>query len=425
MLIDLQHHLTYCTNIHPGETWEEVFKNLITYFPCLKNQLVPNRPLGIGLRLSDLASRELMEENRLVAFKKWLDSNSLYVFTMNGFPYGGFHHQAVKDDVHKPDWTTEDRLSYTKRLAHILAFLLPEGTDGGISTSPLSYKPWFGNDTEKLHEVYHTSTQHLVELVNELVTIREETGKDIHVDIEPEPDGLIENSTELLAFYKEWLLPYGYKHLAETKGFTKTEAQRAILNHIQVCYDVCHFALAYEKPKITLGKLAMAGIKIGKVQLSAALKTAIPKGAVEREALAEKLLPFAEPTYLHQVVEQAKDGKLTQFRDLPEALNQLKATKAQEWRTHFHVPLFTSEYNGLQSTQEDIKEVLWLMTQQHVTNHIEVETYTWDVLPEGLKKDLSTSIRRELEWVLQTINKKRNEENGSLECSGPYAVAAV
>ncbi len=366
-----------------------------------------------------------MEDNRLMAFKKWLDSNGLYVFTMNGFPYGGFHHQVVKDDVHKPDWTTVERLAYTKRLAHILAHLLPEGIDGGISTSPLSYKPWLNNDTDKINEVYCTSTQHLVELVDELVTIRETTGKDIHVDIEPEPDGLIENSTELLDFYNEWLLPYGFKHLAETKGLTKTEAQRAILNHIQVCYDVCHFALAYENPKTTLGKLAMAGIKVGKVQLSAALKTAIPKGASERKALAEKLLPFAESTYLHQVIEQDKDGKLKQFTDLPEALDQLQETKAQEWRTHFHVPLFTSEYGGLQSTQDEIKEVLWLMMQQHVTNHIEVETYTWEVLPEGLKKDLSTSIRRELEWVLQTINAKRYEENGSFKRSGPYTVAAV
>ncbi|QCR21520.1 metabolite traffic protein EboE [Pontibacter sp. SGAir0037] len=425
MLIDLQHHLTYCTNIHQGETWEEVFKNLITYLPCLKNQLTPNSPLGIGLRLSDVASRELLDDNRLTAFKKWLDSNGLYIFTMNGFPYGGFHNQVVKDDVHKPDWTTVDRLAYTKRLAHILASLLPQGVIGGISTSPLSYKPWHGQDQDKINEVYSSSTAHMVELVEELVNIQEATGKTIHIDIEPEPDGLIENSTELIEFYSNWLLPMGCRQLAESKGFTKVEAQRAILTHIQVCYDVCHFALAYEKPKVALAKLAMAGIKIGKVQLSAALKASIPEDKAQRQALAVKLQPFAESTYLHQVIEQDKFGKLKQYTDLPAALEALPETNAQEWRTHFHVPLFTSEYNGLQSTQDDIKEVLWLMTQQHVSCHLEIETYTWEVLPEGLKKDLSDSIRREMDWVLQTIKKKQHEENGSPERSRTYAVAAV
>ncbi|MCX2741031.1 metabolite traffic protein EboE [Pontibacter anaerobius] len=417
MFLDKGYHLTYCTNIHPGESWNEVFQNLKTYFPPLKKEISPDKPLGIGLRLSNKASEELQEDtSRLQEFKRWLQDQGLYVFTMNGFPYGGFHHQAVKDHVHKPDWTTQDRLDYTLRLARILAELLPEGMEGGISTSPLSYKPWLlEEDEQKVKATYTQATQNLVKLVAELVKLKEETGKIIHIDIEPEPDGLLENSREVINYYQEWLLPKGMQHLQEELSLPKEEATEAIYRHLQLCYDVCHFALAYEKPAEAFAKLKHAGIKIGKIQLSAALKSTLPEDVETRSEIAETMATLAEDTYLHQVVEKDKDGKLTQYPDLTFALQHIRKPGAEEWRTHFHVPLFTEQYNGLQSTQEDVAKVLLLLQQDPVTQHLEVETYTWEVLPKEIKKDLSTSIQRELEWVLQNINNSNNAENGSPE----------
>lgn len=412
MYLDTGHYLTYCTNIHPGESWAEVFQQLKTYFPPLKQKLFPDQPFGIGLRLSNLASEELLKGNKLQEFKQWLQEQDLYVFTMNGFPYGGFHHQAVKDDVHKPDWTTQERLDYTKRLAYILAEVLPEGMEGGISTSPLSYKPWFsGEETAKVKEAFNTATDHLVSLVETLLQLKDQTGKQIHIDIEPEPDGLLENSKEVIDYYREWLLPAGIKTLQESRGLTKEEARAAVLQHIQLCYDVCHFALAYEKPAEAFAKLKDAGIKIGKIQLSAALKTLLPKDMEARGEIAETLARFAESTYLHQVVERGDDGKLTQYPDLPLALQHIRKPGAVEWRTHFHVPLFTQTYSGLESTQQDIVDVLQILQQEQVTQHLEIETYTWDVLPEDMKKELSESIQRELEWVLSTINHTQDAEN--------------
>ncbi|OKL40244.1 metabolite traffic protein EboE [Pontibacter flavimaris] len=404
MLINDVLHLSYCTNIHPGETWEEIFSSLKKYLPELKEKLSPKQPFGIGLRLSDKASRALAEERRLTAFREWLDEHGLYVYTMNGFPYGGFHNQVVKDEVHRPDWTTKARLDYTLRLAHILATLLPEGVDGGISTSPLSYKPWHENNAEQLNTVYSGATDSLVELVEQLRQIKENTGKTIHLDIEPEPDGLLENSEEVIRYYQDWLLPKGVEKLVQSSGLTEQQAKEAVLTHIQLCYDVCHFALAYEKPEEAFAKLTSAGIKIGKIQLSAALKVKLPADSAGKATLAGKLAPFAESTYLHQVVAQDAAGKLTHYPDLQLALDTMQETKAQEWRTHFHVPLFTDAYNGLQSTQGDVEQVLAYLKNKHITNHLEVETYTWEVLPEGLKVDLSQSIRRELEWVMNIIN---------------------
>ncbi|MER2999304.1 metabolite traffic protein EboE [Pontibacter populi] len=402
-------HLTYCTNIHPGENWADVLASLKQYLPEVKKQLSPEAPFGVGLRLSNLASQELLIGNNLAEFKSWLHAEGLYVFTMNGFPYGGFHHQEVKDAVHKPDWTTQNRLAYTIRLAYILAELLPEGMEGGISTSPLSYKPWLGFNKVRFNEVFKTAAKHLTLLTEELIYLKETTGKNIHIDIEPEPDGLLENTQEVISFYQKWLLYIGCKRLTSTRGLSPDEAVHALLNHIRVCYDVCHFALAYEAPADTFAKLKAAGIQIGKIQLSAALKTELPTGEAARSDLAQKLQPFAESTYLHQVVERDVFGKLNYYSDLPYALQHIQKPTATEWRTHFHVPLFTQNYIGLNSTQDDVETVLtYIAEHPQLTQHLEVETYTWEVLPEGLKTDLTTSIVRELEWVLQQTQIKEN-----------------
>src|SRR5690554_4375844 len=93
-------HLTYCTNIHPGESWKETFQNLQFHIPKIKQELSPNGSLGIGLRLSNEASLALVEKAKLHEFKVWLSANRAYTFTFNGFPYRGFHRQVVKDQVH-------------------------------------------------------------------------------------------------------------------------------------------------------------------------------------------------------------------------------------------------------------------------------------------------------------------------------------
>ncbi|MBO9684737.1 MAG: xylose isomerase, partial [Flavisolibacter sp.] len=99
-------HLTYCTNIHPGETWADHFAQLKEQVPGIKKAISPDQSFGIGLRLSNTASLELRKEENLKEFQQWLKEQDCYVFTMNGFPYGGFHNTTVKDKVHQPDWTT-------------------------------------------------------------------------------------------------------------------------------------------------------------------------------------------------------------------------------------------------------------------------------------------------------------------------------
>ncbi|MEH3114400.1 metabolite traffic protein EboE [Pedobacter terrae] len=378
-------HLTFCTNIYAGEDWTAHFDVLKSSFPILKAQLSPDAPMGIGLRLSNLASIELLQENHLEVFKQWLTQEDGYVFTMNGFPYGGFHHTRVKDQVHAPDWTTVERVEYTLRLAEILSKLLPEDMEGGISTSPLSYKPWFNSDEAK-RDATTSATVNIIKVAEGLHHIYSQRGKVIHLDIEPEPDGFLESGTEFIDWYENVLLPAGNN-------------ENLIKNHVRLCYDVCHFAIGYEPHTAIINELQEKGIKIGKIQISAALKAKLPSSDVERSAVLDQLGRFDEPTYLHQVIARKSDGSLIRYPDLKEALAESENPGVEEWRAHFHVPIFVEDMGLIQSTQSDIMEVLKLQKSNPFTTHLEVETYTWEVLPIALKAPLNNSIIRELAWV--------------------------
>lgn len=402
-------HLTYCTNIHPGEDWSQVFANLQQYIPSLKKKLSPNKPFGIGLRLADAASRELLQGNTLQKFKSWLNEHELYVFTLNGFPYGGFHLQVVKDKVYAPDWSKQERLDYTLRLTQILGELLPEEMEGSISTVPLSYKPWFeGNQSQA--KVASSATIHIARVVAQMVRIRAATDKVLHLNLEPEPDALLENADEVIKYFEKYLLPIGGTYLAKHLGIPQAAAEVLLLEHVRICYDTCHFAVEYEDPASVFERFAAAGIQIGKIQISAAIKAQIPQDKSERQLLKERLQPFAESTYLHQVIARHADGKLQHYQDLGAALSFLEESTACEWRTHFHVPLFIDDYQVLQSTQDDIVTVFELLQNNEICNHLEIETYTWEVLPPEMKVDIAASIQREYEWVLWKLQAIESQE---------------
>ncbi|HET9488007.1 MAG TPA: metabolite traffic protein EboE [Chryseosolibacter sp.] len=392
-------HLTYCTNIHAGESWADHFAALKENIPKVKEQLSPDKPFGIGLRLSHLASLELGKKEVLENFREWLDKNQCYVFVVNGFPYGGFHHTKVKDQVHAPDWTTQDRVLYTIQLFNILSALLPKGMEGGVSTSPLSYRHWHSTVNEERAQVFDTSTENVLKVVQDLIGLRQATGQLMHLDIEPEPDGLIGNGPEFISWYKERLIPQGIAYLEKYLGFDEAEARAAIHDHIQLCYDICHFAVGYEDHAAMIRALELENIKVGRIQISAALKGDMAPNPVDRGKVIEAFKQFNESTYLHQVVARQEDLTFVRYPDLPEALSDANNSLTREWRSHFHVPLFVEDYGALQSTQSDIQQVLSIQKRKPFSPFMEVETYTWEVLPDKLRLPLKESIVRELQWV--------------------------
>jgi sugar phosphate isomerase/epimerase len=400
-------HLTYCTNIHPADGWPAVFENIRRIAPGLKARLSPSAPFGLGLRLSAGEATELLDGRELADFRAFLDREGLYVAIINGFPYGAFHGAPVKTNVYAPDWRDEARVQYTLDLIEILRQLVPEDIDGGVSTAPLSYKPWMSNASD---QDWRTITTNIMVVAATLARIHRDGGPLLHLDIEPEPDCLLENTAETIAFFDRWLLRDGAVWLANRLGIGLEAARDAVREHIRVCFDCCHFAVEFEDPGVALDRFQAAGIRIGRVQLSSALRVARPADA----AVAARLQPFVESTYLHQVVGRRSgpveepspmnDG-LSRFPDLDVALRSTPNAPADaEWRIHFHVPLFADRYDDLESTQDVVRQTLEAATRSRFTRHLEIETYTWDVLPPALKIDMSESITREYRWVLETLD---------------------
>ena len=382
-------HLTYCTNIHAADHWPDVLAGLRRHLPAIKRDISPDQHFGVGLRISASAAASLCDASALSELQDLLREGPYYIFTINGFPHGTFHGEAVKEGAYRPDWSTQPRLDYTNSLADILAVLLPDGMDGSISTVPGTFKPW-ANDG-----VVEAIADNLIKHVVHLVRIREKTGKSITLALEPEPCCLLETIAETVEFFETRLFSAAaVARLVERSSLTPGAAEAALRRHLGVCYDVCHAAVEFEDPRASIKALQNAGIAISKLQLSSAMR--IPRVG---PATAEQLQSFVEPVYLHQVVERGPDG-LVRYTDLPDALANLEPAVGREWRIHFHVPIFLEEMAEVGTTQSFLRDILAIQRDTPVTNQLEVETYTWDVLPETYRNiGVSAAIARELTWV--------------------------
>ncbi len=390
-------HLTYCSNIHPGESWAEVRANLGLHVVAVRDRLLPEGSFGLGLRLSARAAAELAEPAVLGEFREFLRCQRMYVFTINGFPYGAFHGTRVKEEVYLPDWRDPERLRYTNLLADLLAELLPDdaGLEGSVSTVPGAFKPAItgSGDVEAMVE-------HLLRHVAHLVHLRARSGRLISLALEPEPHCLLETVDEVVDFFERHLHgPAAVARLIELTGMEHDKAARALRDHLGVCLDLCHSAVEFEQPLECVRKLDRSGIRVLKMQISAGLR--LPR--LNTEAI-QVLSRFDDAVYLHQVVQQGPEG-LVRFADLADAIASLQGSMAQhEWRVHFHVPIFLDQLGPFASTQAFVREMLAIHRSRPVSMHLEVETYTWGVLPEPFRSGtVDEAVARELLWVRKEL----------------------
>jgi sugar phosphate isomerase/epimerase len=360
-------HLTYCLNIHPGETWAENFASIREKALRVKERVAPDQPFGLGLRLSRHTADSLASGKRRADVRKFFDDHGLYVFTINGFPYGQFHGARVKENVYAPDWRTPERRDYTNLLADILADFLPGGVNGSISTVPVSFKPWIVNESDLKSAIANLTAcaEHLADT-------------NICLALEPEPGCYLETTEETIRFLAE--------HVPDS-------ARR----RIGVCFDTCHAAVQFENVAQSLQRYLDAGIRVAKVQLSAAV-----------EETPEGLKRFEDAVYLHQTKAKRRDGSFQYWNDLPEAVAAVsdrrfagdQRSPLQTIRSHFHVPLFAANSTAAELTPEFFK-----LLRQGATEHLEIETYTFDVLPPELRAaDVVDHIVREYEWVMKNLS---------------------
>jgi sugar phosphate isomerase/epimerase len=352
--------------------------------------------MGVGLRLSAVAAEALAAPANLGWLRDFLAGQGLYVFTLNGFPYGPFHGTRVKEQVYQPDWRRPERLPYTNRLAELLAALLPDepGMVGSVSTAPGGFRDMAGDAA-----AVATAADSMLRHAAALASLAERTGRTIALALEPEPMCLLETTEEAVRFFESHLLSAAaVARFRALTGFSAPAAEAALRRHLGVCFDVCHAAVEFEDPAESLGLLRRAGIAVPKVQLSSALR--IPR--VDAAAL-ERLRPYDEGVYLHQVVERRADGLLVRHLDLGDAFAAFARdgyAGPREWRVHFHVPVFHDDLGAFATTQSVLRETLALHRAAPIGPHLEVETYTWDVLPPELRQvDVAEAVARELAWV--------------------------
>lgn len=366
--------LSYCTNVHPAEDLEGVLEQLDAFAGPVRARAGLDQ-LGVGLWLpAELALRLASSEPDRERLRERLDANGLELRTVNAFPYSAFHAEVVKLDVYRPDWTDPRRAAYTLDCARVLAELLPAGASGSISTLPLGWRdPWTAGDDAR-------ATEALVHVSRELRRLREETGRTVRLAIEPEPGCTLDTVDDVV----RWLAP--------------RVAEGIDPEFIGICLDTCHLAVSFADPVAAVRQIADAGLRVVKVQASAALHVEHPGDPENREAVAA----FVEQRYLHQTRELSADGTVLAVDDLPEALAELPADGP--WRVHFHVPLHLAPRAPISATTEVLRAAVDAVRgiPHGDEAHLDVETYTWSVLPGGVD-DLVAGIAAEVRWAADEL----------------------
>lgn len=370
----------YCSNVHPARSAAGVEDALAEYTAPLRDRC--RRPVAPGLWLPRSVADELAQRSDAVAsLARTLDHLGLTCHTLNAFPYGDFHSPRVKDNVYLPDWSHPDRAEYTLKCASVLARLLPTGVEGSISTLPLGFK---GHDHQPAFLA--DCVRQLVRVAVELAGLADDTGFVIRLAVEPEPLCELETTPETVAFFQKlW-------QVAEQMGHAD-----AVRHHVGLCFDICHQAVEFEDVAGSVRAIDAAGIRINKVHISSALQLDHPATNPEgRDALRR----YIEPRYLHQTFGRLPDGRLVHATDLTEEIlfdTGSELMTAEVWRVHFHVPVDADRLGPLGTTRPMILEALTTVAELDYAPHLEVETYTWEVLPGADPVNLVDGLVRELD----------------------------
>jgi sugar phosphate isomerase/epimerase len=371
--------LSYCTNVHPGRSVAEVEAGLDRYTVNVARAF--GQPLAAGLWLAESVVRELLSTaDGIARFADGLKHRGLTCHTLNAFPYGDFHGERVKEKVYLPDWTQPERLAYTEQCANALAALLPEGIDGSISTLPLGFKGF-----AQAADFTARCAEQLIELARRVAALRDRTGRLIRLAIEPEPFCVLETTDEAIGFFQQlW------------DRAAAGSASDAVRTHLGLCFDVCHQAVEFEDVGQSIRALDRAGVRINKVHISCAIQLDRPAANAEGRAALKR---YIEPRYLHQTIAGSSTGRSCGEPDLTERLLQdagADVLAAPAWRVHFHVPVNAEQLGPLGTTRPCLVEALSAVAQLSYAPHLEVETYTWEVLPGAGPADLVGGLTKEL-----------------------------
>jgi sugar phosphate isomerase/epimerase len=385
-------HLTYSTLVHPADDWEQIWQSLNTYVPKVKERFAGNQRFGVSLRLSAKSAETLANSKAdRDKLRKFLDDQNMYLYTVNAFVYGHFKGNVVKEQVYEPDWRSEERTRYTMNVASVVADIAPADVMPSIQTSPLGFKPRVTGP-----EVVQSYTDNVLRVTKHLIELEAKTGVTVTLGLEPEPYCFLETTDETVDYFTNHLYSgASAEKLAKMSGLPIAEAIAALRKHVGIVYDICHLAVEYEDITQSLQKLVDAGVPIVKLQEAAALH--MPEVT---QRVVDTLKRYSKTIYLTQTIEK-RNGKFTKYLNLEDAFAAWeKDPGPREWRTHIHVPVFLDDLGEFRTTRFAIADALKFHKQKPLSRHLEVETYTWDMLPDSLKTgDIVEYVCRELDWV--------------------------
>jgi hypothetical protein len=389
-------HLTYSTLVHPGDDWDQIWASVNTYLPQVKARVAPGEKFGVCLRLAAPSVAALTADpGKRADLKHFFADQDLYLYTANAFVYGVFKNQVIKEQVYEPDWATEDRTLYTMQVADVLAELAPEGINPSIQSAPLAFKTKVTGD-----DIVDTYTTNVIRVVAHLLELKKKTGKTVTLGLEPEPRCYLETTDETITYFQNHLFSgRTAQRLAKLAGINEADAAQAMRDYTGVVFDIGHQSVGYEDIPVSLQKLVDAGVQIVKLQEAASMS--MP--TVTQQTI-EALYAYAKTVYLSQTCQQ-KDGKTSWFLNLEDGFEDFtKNPGPREWRTHFHVPVFLDDLGPFRTTRFALEQALAFHKKTPLSTHLEIETYTWDVLPAHLKTgNIVDYVCRELDWVKSQV----------------------
>lgn len=384
--------LSYCTNVHPARSLADVYAGLDRFTLPIREQF--GQPLAAGLWLAKSVIDELQTPAQRQALARFLQDRELTCYTLNAFPYGDFHSERVKEQVYLPDWTSHARQTYTLDCARVLAAVLPPDTAGSISTVPLGFRSLSLADG-----FLPECIERLIATAQGLAEIRDQTGCTIRLAIEPEPLCRLETTPETIDFFRQ------LREAADRVGEYDN-----VCEFLGVCYDVCHQSVEFEDVAASIVSLSDAGIRINKVHLSCAIEV---RNRLTDPLVAPALSRYVEPRYLHQTFAFDSAGRIASMLDLDATLitaPPAAMAAADTWRVHFHVPLNAERLGPLWTTRPDLERALPAVKALPYAPHLEVETYTWEVLPDGGTPQIIPGFAKELTTARELLSAVQNGE---------------
>ena len=411
--------LAYCLNLHPADDLAGFRAGLERVTSALRARLAPERPFGVGLYLSARVAHELdLDRGARERVAAELRERGFDAFTWNAFPFGGFHRAGLKAGVFEPSWLEPERLAFTEAVARLAVLFAGEPEPGrhlSISTHPGGFGARVAGARER-----DLCAENMLRAVAALAKLERASGWRIVLALEAEPRASAGDNRELAQFH-ERARALARSVLGPALGLSSAdEAEALARRHLGTCLDTCHAAVEFEEPAAALERATAGATALGKLQFTSALCFAEPGRDAELRA---RFLALDEPVYLHQTNGRrgAEILRADDLGDLARALAEPRSAwlDCSEWRCHFHVPVDLAELArpgeaprgaSLGTTRSEADQVLDLALGDPARwgtdeLHVELETYTWSLLPEAARGagELVDGLAREYAHVLARL----------------------